>query len=340
MPASPSTKNYTLGKGKLYFDKYDQATGKYVGERHLGNAPSVTFNIALEALEHYSSQGGLKAKDKKVISQITPKFNFTLDEINADNLALLLMSEVQDVTQAADDDNTTLLTDVTPGMFYDLDGSDVGIFALGYDGGTAIFTAGATLTGDTSNAEATIVQVIGNATSGTLYLKGITGVFTDNEPLSDDHAVTPGAAVANGPAAFLASAVSVKDTDAPATFFVAGTDFTVDSQTGRIRIVPGGAINGTTVKDLTVVFAKGQATYKQIDALSNTELEGRIRFVSDNPVGNQYEMIIWRVSLVPAGDTALIGDDWASFSMEGEILKDAVNHPASPFMKMIVREQA
>lgn len=69
-------------------------------------------------------------------------------------------------------------------------------FTLGYDNGTAVFTAGKTLTGATSHATAIIVST-GSAASGTLTLHTVSGTFQDNEDLSDNGTV-PGAAKANG----------------------------------------------------------------------------------------------------------------------------------------------
>jgi hypothetical protein len=69
-------------------------------------------------------------------------------------------------------------------------------YSLKYDGGSAVFTAGKTLTGATSHATATIVST-GSAASGTLVIHTISGVFQNDELLSDDGTV-PGAAVADG----------------------------------------------------------------------------------------------------------------------------------------------
>ena len=70
-------------------------------------------------------------------------------------------------------------------------------FTLGYDTGTAAFTAGKTLTGATSHATAVIVSVSGTTATGTLTLHTITGTFQDDEVLSDNGTV-PGVAKANG----------------------------------------------------------------------------------------------------------------------------------------------
>jgi len=69
-------------------------------------------------------------------------------------------------------------------------------YNLSYDGGSAVFTAGKTLTGATSHATATILST-GSAASGTLVIYSISGVFQNNELLSDDGTI-PGAAVADG----------------------------------------------------------------------------------------------------------------------------------------------
>jgi hypothetical protein len=69
-------------------------------------------------------------------------------------------------------------------------------FTLGYDAGTAVFHAGATLTGATSHATAVIVST-GSIASGSLQVHSITGTFLNDEPISDNGTV-PGAAVVNG----------------------------------------------------------------------------------------------------------------------------------------------
>jgi len=69
-------------------------------------------------------------------------------------------------------------------------------FLLAYDAGTAVFHAGATLTGATSHATAIIVST-GSIASGSLQVHTITGTFLNDEPISDNGTV-PGAAAVNG----------------------------------------------------------------------------------------------------------------------------------------------
>lgn len=80
-----------------------------------------------------------------------------------------------------------------------------GIWGLDYDGGTGAFTVGQTVTGGTSAATGVIVKVVGDATSGKLWLKTQTGVFQDNEAITDP---VTGAALANGTEASLSPGVT------------------------------------------------------------------------------------------------------------------------------------
>jgi hypothetical protein len=255
---SPSTENFTLGKGVVYFNRYDFATEKYTGERDLGNAPSFSFNMTLEKLEHFSSRGGLKAKDKEVISQVTPSIAFTLDEVTAENLALLTLADIEVVEQI-----------------------------------------GSTVTDEVHTAY--------KGKRVELNFRGISSV-----------SVTGGGGTPS---------------------YVNGTDFKIDTSLkdntiGRILILEDGAIaDGATIE---VSYTYATVTYTRVKAFAQTQVEGFLRFVSDNPVGTQQELQIWRTSLTPSGDTAMIGDDWSTLSFSGEILKDETGHPDSPYYDIIM----
>lgn len=257
---NPSTDNYQLGKGVVYFDRLDNATGLYTGERDLGNAPAFTYNIAIEKLEHFSSRGGLKAKDKQIISQVTPGITFTLDEISKENIALLTLADVTTVSQ----------------------------------------------TGSTVTDELHVAHL---GMRVALAYRGISAVSITNKTQTD----TP---------------------------LVLDTDYSIvtalnDDKIGRILILST-AVNVDEGDEIEVSYTYATTTYTVIKAFAQTQVEGRLRFVSDNPAGTQQELEIWRVSLTPSGDTAMIGDDWSTLGFSGEILKDEANHPDSPYMQFIL----
>lgn len=88
--------------------------------------------------------------------------------------------------------------------------TDQPINQLAFDTQTANFTVGATLTGGTSGATATILRVTDNGTSGILYLRTITGgPFQNNETITDG---SGGSALADGINSVLFGAFTGVDT--------------------------------------------------------------------------------------------------------------------------------
>lgn len=322
-----STDNYTLGKGIVYFNRKDAVTGVYGGERDLGNAPSFGFTVALEKLEHFSSRGGLKSKDKSIISQVTPSCAFSLDEITNDNLSLLTLGDINTVTQAAGSAIDEVVN-VKLGFRQTLAKRKVGTTTLSH--GTVTngpFVVGDTVTGGTSTATGK-VTVVG---SGFLKVAVASGTFGAAETITSATKTT----TTNAAPVFVPGVISVKDGATNLITYTAGTDYLVDTSVkddliGRIYFPEGSTIvDASTVK---ITYGYSASTYKQIAAFKQTQVAGFLRFVSDNPAGGNRELQIWSVSLTPTGDTAMIGDGWATIGFAGEILKDAANHPDSPYM--------
>lgn len=338
---SPNVENYTLGKGVVFFDQKNLGTGLYVGERDLGNAPAFAFNVALEKLEHFSSRGGLKAKDKEIISQITPGVTFTLDEINKENLALLTLADLNDVTQVAGSITAEAIT-AHLGLRSDLSKRSIMHWQLPYDNeidDNVIFVVGEIVTG-AGGATGVVLAITGDADSGILTIaKTNATAFVDSEIITGDGSGNADVNSATGGTVGTGTPVVLVQDATDTTTYVAGDDYELstslkDGVIGRIKVIDGGAIAEDEV--LHVTFGYLAASYTEVRAFANTQVEGKLRFVSDNPAGADQELEIWRVSLAPTGDTALIGDDWSTLGFTGEILKDETGHPDSPYMNIIV----
>lgn len=259
MPESPSVENYSLGQGVVSFNYFDPATSKYTGERDLGNAPSFSFEAAMEKKDHFSSRSRVRSKDKIVVSQITPQVKFTLDEINTDNMALTAMGDIATVTQIA----------------------------------------------------------------GTVTAEEVEVTFLEPVKLAKVK---------------VSSVVIVTQDSAPVTL-VLNTDYEIteagkDASAGRIRFLDTSIVveEGDTVE---VSYSYANATVKTISAFSKTTIEGFLRFVSDNALGPNRELQVWKCSLAPEGEMALIGDDWTTLSFVGECLSDSVNHPSTPYFDIL-----
>jgi hypothetical protein len=340
MAISPNTDNYTLGKGVVYLDQL--VAGAFTGERDLGNAPAFSFSIALEKLDHYSSRGGLKAKDKEIISQITPSLAFTLDEINKENFALLTLGSVSSVTQTAGGVVEEAVK-AYKGKRSELAFRGLTFWTLPYDTGTGLFVAGEVVTG-LAGATGVVTVVTGTAVAGTLTIVRTNATaFVDGEALDGS---LLGAAVVNsltGGALGIGTPVVLVQDVTDAITYTVGTDYEIstslkDDTIGRIFIKENSTIvDGATIH---VTYGHSALSYDLISAFANTQITGKLRFVSDNPAGLQQELQVWTVSLTPTGDTAMIGDDWSTLGFTGEILKDEVNHPTNPYMAIIMNQVA
>lgn len=107
--------------------------------------------------------------------------------------------------------------------------------------------------------------------------------------------------------------------DPVGTTFVGLTDYTVDAELGRLYIVPGGAIDGTT--PLIVTYATAASTRTQIVVGEGTTIEGALRFISYNPTGPRRDYYWPYVQLRADGDFAMKGDEWQQLSFAFDILK-------------------
>lgn len=114
-------KNYTLGRGKLYFDKFAAVNTEIpTGERYLGNTPAITMTTAYQNLDHYSSDEGVRIRDDSVQLQVDRAGTFQVDNINMENIAIMfgIAPPVNESTVAA-----TAQTDdftVQKGLWYQL----------------------------------------------------------------------------------------------------------------------------------------------------------------------------------------------------------------------------
>lgn len=117
--------NQTLGRGKVYFSSFLPGTHTPAGERYVGNSPALSLTISQDKLDHFSSDGGVRVKDKSIILQVDYSGTLTLDDINIDNLALFFFGTKSTLAQTSATSQTQTFTNVIQGYGY----------ALGQSGG-------------------------------------------------------------------------------------------------------------------------------------------------------------------------------------------------------------
>ncbi|MES3001334.1 MAG: hypothetical protein V4787_11640 [Pseudomonadota bacterium] len=138
---------YTLGRGKVYFDRFTDNINKVrTGERYIGNTPEISFSTEAELLEHFDADGGIRVKDDQVILEIVRTLTLTCDNIDDENLGLLFLGDVSTFTQASATGGTYNITDALQGRYYQI-GQTAGN-PQGVRGVTTVSIAGATLTDD------------------------------------------------------------------------------------------------------------------------------------------------------------------------------------------------
>jgi len=117
-----------------------------------------------------------------------------------------------------------------------------------------------------------------------------------------------------------------------------GTDFVVYEKAGVIFIPYGSSL---TEESTTVTFDHEALTYTKLNPYQRTENVGSFMFMSDNPVGTDpVVQRFWKVSLKPAGDMAMIGDDILTLAFEGTVLADEANHPTEPYGQILLPQEA
>jgi len=113
------TDDLTVGRGRLYFDRFEKGTQNKTGEMFFGNCSELTFSSSSETLDHYSSTSGIKTKDSSITISVDRSGAITVDNISADNLALAYAGEASSLvtTSAIGVVNTFTIKE---GRFYQL----------------------------------------------------------------------------------------------------------------------------------------------------------------------------------------------------------------------------
>jgi hypothetical protein len=239
-----NTRDYVIGRGKLYFDKFIPGTTTPTGERYLGNSPSVNVTSTYQDLPHYTSDYAVREMDDNFTLQTDRAGTFTVDNASIENVGLLFGSDATPESVTAATAQSATLTDVKLGYYYQ------------------IGTSADTPDGVTNVANVTVTQ-------------GVTAVTADG-------------------------------------------NYTVDLDNGRIYILEDAA-DITEGDDLTVAYDV-TAGENVVVIEEGEQVEGSLRFISDNPKGTNKNYYWPYVRLQPTGDFALKGEQWQLMTFQFAVL--------------------
>lgn len=126
------------------------------------------------------------------------------------------------------------------------------------------------------------------------------------------------------------------------TAMVENTDFTVDLVMGRIFVINGGDMVAGDYDVDIAANASAAANVEVVKALTSSQVEGALKFISENPANSdaKTEYQFHKVSLAAEGDFSLIGDDWTTMQLTGTAEKNETADPDSPYCTVTSHENA
>lgn len=119
MAATPG-KDYVLGKGRLFFEKFAPGTKVGSGELYFGNTPELSTSSDQSTLDHYDADAGLNVKDESVTIEDNMTGAFVTDNMNMENQALFFGGDIEKSTVTAATGLSDSFTDVVRGRWLQL----------------------------------------------------------------------------------------------------------------------------------------------------------------------------------------------------------------------------
>jgi hypothetical protein len=105
----------------------------------------------------------------------------------------------------------------------------------------------------------------------------------------------------------------------PVATYIKGTDYEVDLGLGRIEILATGNIPVDT--EITCSFNQPIQSIESVSSGENSVIEGQLRFIADNAVGDNKDYLWPYVSLVASGAFELKGNDWQSLPFAASVMR-------------------
>lgn len=347
--------NYTLGRGKLYFGKFNDGTLVSGGERYLGNTPAVGINSQYQMLDHFSSDFGTREKDDSIQIQVDRSGTFTCDNISMENIALMFGSATALQTILASTGEAQLLV-VQKGFFYQL-GADAtnpaGIGAVSnvvvtnnagvHANGTVTFAANPTAA-DTITINGQVITFVAGAPVGHQIQIGATALVTAQAFAEEINAFPHlyKVAATGATAAITLTAIASGTGGNAITMAKSGTNPTLSgatlaSGTASGIIVQSGNYNvdltngRLEIRNDADSIADGATIEVQYNVVGGTrnliidsknQVEGEMRYIADNPKGANRNWYWPHVRLSPNGEFQFKGETWQVMSFAMDVIKD------------------
>jgi hypothetical protein len=309
---TPYANKYKFGRGRLAFNPL--IGGIYQGFRPFGNCPGFEVNIEGETFEHPSSEGGISETDFTVPLGVTRSATITTDNLDQGNQALFVAGEQVTVTQAATPITDEVLVSVNAGRFYQLGATAIN--PTGVRGVSSVVVRMKQGADAPTRANST-PYVVGNfyvpaTPNNRFYLCTISGTSAGTVPTF----TTDGTTFSDGTATFRDMGLIIVPNTADVNYRVdAGLGLLSPTEDGTIAVANtrySAAVAGARVS-LEVDYTPAANTRSQVRTGGEQSITGQLKFIADNPTGENDDLFCPQVTLTPSGALPYItGDDIGS----------------------------
>lgn len=333
------TSNYYSGQGVVLLGDRDTSSGRGYNFIPVGNVTALKLNVATSVTEHKESQSGSRGIDMRLTTEIKGSLSMEMEHYNPTNLAIALRGSYTSTTGstvtgetnkgyigrvsslvnanvssvAVKRGATALTAYVNDSTAWDYKlNTDAGSFMLNDGSVTALdkLTTGGSspsITGVTAGATTTLTVTTTAAVGSKVALSGFTGAD---------------AALINSKAFTILTNT--------------GTAITIDLNSAGKTITLGTPLSFFDGTALTVDYTYGAQTV--IGALTEAATEKFLRFEGLNTANNNKPVIIevYRFLTDPLKELDMISDTLQKFTLEGNMLMDALQADSKYFRQIMV----
>lgn len=140
MPEAVNGNNILLGRGKIYFDRFD-TNGARTGELFLGNCPTFEITPSPEEIKKYSSADKAANLIASDVLRTSLALRIVGDEFSKDNLAMALFGDTSTLSQTGSTVTNEAISGVLQGRYYPLSKRQVSVVTVTGPSGTPVYVA-------------------------------------------------------------------------------------------------------------------------------------------------------------------------------------------------------
>lgn len=305
---SPYTNKIKLGRGRLAFNAL--VAGVYQGFRPLGDSPGFEINVEGEEFTLNGSESGISETIFSTPLSVTRSATITCNNVDRANVGLFIAGEEVTIEQSATPVTDEVIASVNAGRFYQLGATPSNPSGVRGVSSVAVRIKEGADAPTRGNATAYVVGdfYVPAAANNHFYLCTASGTSAGTPPTF----TTDGTTFTDGAATFIDMGLIV----VPST---ADVHYRIDSGLALISPTVGGAIDGANTKyaaavpgarvSLEVDYTPAANTREQVRSGGTVSVQGQLKFIADNPTGENDDVFLPSVTITPNGALAFITGD-------------------------------